>query len=70
MLSYQLSTEFRECKVLNHVCLLFCSRGQSDVTITHEVLELTIQPPPPPTFPDSNLDFAVQGQPFPTPTHV
>ena len=40
------NTKLREGNVFICVCLSFCSKGNSHGTITHDALDLTVQPPP------------------------
>ena len=52
-------TKFREGNVFSRVCLSVHRRRGPHVTITHHVLDLTVQPPPP------TWDLTVQGTPTP-----
>ena len=42
---YRLPRKLWEGNVFSHVCLSFCLRGGSHVTITHDALDLTVQEP-------------------------
>ena len=44
---YSTPTNLQEGNVFSRVCLLFCPQERAHMTITHDALDLTVQPPPP-----------------------